>query len=126
VIGGQVARPGVYGIPTTGGLTLMSAIRGAAGGYSSIAIPERIDLTRRIGKDREATIMLDGAAIAHREQPDIFLKPNDQVIVGTNFWALPLAIIRNGFRSSYGFGFVLDRNLSNDLLGPEAIRQVTQ
>jgi polysaccharide biosynthesis/export protein len=70
--------------------------------------------------------MLDGAAIAHREQPDIFLKPNDQVIVGTNFWALPLAIIRNGFRSSYGFGFVLDRNLSNDLLGPEAIRQVTQ
>jgi polysaccharide biosynthesis/export protein len=119
VIGGQVARPGVYGIPSADGLTLMSAIRGAAGGYSAIAIPERIDLTRRTGKDRETTIMLDGAAIARREQPDIYLKPNDQVIVGTNFWGLPLAVIRNGFRASYGWGFVLDRNLSNDIFGPE-------
>lgn len=123
VISGQVARPGVYGLPSNGGLTLMAAIHGAAGGYSSIAIPERIDLTRRVGKDREATIMLDGAAIARREQPDFYLKPNDMVIVGTNFWALPLAVFRNGLRASYGFGFVMDRNLSNDIFGPEAVRQ---
>lgn len=122
-ISGQVARPGVYGLPANG-MTLMAAIRGAAGGYSSIAIPERIDLTRRVGKDRQSTIMLDGAAIARREQPDIFLKPNDEVVVGTNFWALPLAVIRSGLRASYGFGFVLDRNLSNDIFGPEAVRQV--
>ncbi|MCE7975082.1 MAG: hypothetical protein DYG92_12295, partial [Leptolyngbya sp. PLA1] len=122
-ISGQVARPGVYGLPANG-MTLMAAIRGAAGGYSSIAIPERIDLTRRVGKDRQSTIMLDGAAIARREQPDIFLKPNDEVVVGTNFWALPLAVVRSGLRASYGFGFVLDRNLSNDIFGPEAVRQV--
>lgn len=121
-IGGQVNRPGVYGLPGTSGLTLTAAIQGAAGGYGNIAIPSRIELTRRTGKDRESTILLDGAAIANREQPDLYLKPNDVVVVGTNFWALPLAIIRNGFRSSYGFGFVMDRNLSNDIFGPEPQR----
>jgi protein involved in polysaccharide export with SLBB domain len=122
-VGGQVARPGPYQLPATGPLTLTRAIN-SAGGFGTIAIPERIDLTRMIGRDRQATIMLDGRAIHERTQPDVFLKPNDVIDVGTNFWALPLAVIRNGFRASYGFGFVFDRNLANDILGPEPVNQV--
>ncbi|GJQ29159.1 MAG: hypothetical protein HBSAPP03_10430 [Phycisphaerae bacterium] len=124
-IAGQVARPGTYTLPPTGGLTLMRAIH-AAGGYQSLAIPSRIDLTRVVGKDREATIMVDGAAIANRTQPDFYLKPNDSLMVGTNFWAYPLAVVRNGFRASYGFGFVLDRNIGNDIFGPPPVNQFGQ
>jgi hypothetical protein len=45
------------------------------------------------------------------------MKPDDHIIVGTNFWATPLAIIRSGFRATYGFGFLLDRNFGNDVFG---------
>jgi hypothetical protein len=82
-----------------------------------VGIPERVDLTRRIGDDREATIRLNLRAIFEGTQPDVFLKPDDQVNVGTNFWAQPAAIIRNGFRMTYGFGFLLDRNFGNDVFG---------
>jgi hypothetical protein len=116
---GNVSRPGPYNLPTDGSkLTLQRAID-SAGGYSQIAIPERIDLTRMIGKDRQATIMINGRAIAEQTQPDIFLKADDRINVGTNFWALPLAVIRNGFRASYGYGFILDRNFGTDVFGPE-------
>lgn len=125
-IGGQVQRPGVFNLPTQGGgLTLTRALT-AAGGLASIAIPENVDITRMTGKDRQATIKLDVGAIMRHEQPDIWLKPNDHVNVGTSFWALPLAVIRNGFRASYGFGFVLDRNISNDLLGPPPVNAFGQ
>jgi len=124
-VSGQVARPGPYQLPTTGGVTLMRAIS-AAGGYGNLAVPSRIDITRIVGRNREATIMLDGEAIAKRTQPDLWLKPNDQVNVGTTWWALPLAVIRNGFRASYGFGFVLDRNISNDLFGPPPVNAFGQ
>lgn len=124
-VGGQVARPGTYNLPPMGGLTLLRAIQ-AAGGYQSIAIPSRIDLTRVVSKDREATIMVDGAAIAERTQPDFYVKPNDTIMVGTTFWAYPLAVLRNGLRTNYGFGFVLDRNLSNDLFGPPPVNQFGQ
>jgi hypothetical protein len=124
-VSGQVARPGTYQLPATGGLTLLRAIVGA-GGLGNLAVPSRIDLTRVVGKNREATIMLDGEAIAKRTQPDVWLKPNDVVNVGTTWWALPLAVIRNGFRASYGFGFVLDRNISNDLFGPPPVNAFGQ
>ncbi len=120
---GQVARPGPISLPSTGGLTLLRALD-AAGGLGSIAIPERIDLTRMIGRDRQATIRLDGRAIAEQTQPDVYLKANDRINVGTNFWALPLAVVRNGFRANYGFGLLVDRNFGNDIFGPppEAVR----
>lgn len=120
---GQVARPGPISLPSTGGLTLLRALD-AAGGLGNIAIPERIDLTRMIGRDRQATIRLDGRAIAEQTQPDVYLKANDRINVGTNFWALPLAVIRNGFRANYGFGLLVDRNFGNDIFGPppEAVR----
>jgi len=113
---GQINNPGAIALPPNGGLTLLRAID-SAGGMSSIAIPERIDLTRMIGTERQATIRLNGRAIAEQTQPDVYLKANDRINIGTNFWALPLAVVRNGFRVSYGFGFLIDRNFGNDLFG---------
>ena len=37
--------------------------------------------------------------------------------IGTTFWATPLAVVRNGLRATYGFGFLLDRNFGNDVFG---------
>lgn len=113
-MGGQVNRGGVYGLAQ--GLTLQRALI-SAGGLTSIAVPERTDLKRMVGPDREAIIRLNLRAIAEGTHPDIFLKPNDVINVGSNFWAVPLAVIRNGFRASYGFGLLIDRNFGNDIFG---------
>lgn len=115
-VGGQISRPGTFMLPATGKLTLLRAID-AAGGLSQLGIPERVELTRIVGSNREATILLNMRAIAERTQPDVILKADDRINVGTNFWAFPLAIIRNGFRMSYGFGFLIDRNFGNDIFG---------
>jgi len=115
-IDGEIARPGPYDLPATGQLTL-SRLVAAAGGLGALAIPERVDLVRRIG-DREATIRVNLAAIRERSEPDIVLKSDDHVIIGTNFFAMPLAVIRNGFRMTYGFGFLIDRNWGTDIFGP--------
>jgi polysaccharide biosynthesis/export protein len=120
--GPGVARPGVYGLPTIGKLTLSKAVM-SAGGLSAIAIPSRVDLTRMIGEDRQATIRLNLRAIADGTHPDVFLKPDDMINVGTNFWAQPLAIVRNGFRFSYGFGFLMDRNFGNDVFGAPPVNR---
>ncbi len=116
-VGGRgITRPGTYNMPAAGRLTLTKAII-AAGGLSPIGVPQRVDLTRMVGEDRQATIQLNLAAIYEGTQPDVFLKPDDVVNCGTNFWAAPLAVIRGGFRTSYGFGFLLDRNFGNDVFG---------
>ena len=57
------------------------------------------------------------AAIRNRTQPDVVIKPNDHIIIGTSWYATPLAIFRNGFRLTSGFGFLLDRNFGNDVFG---------
>jgi polysaccharide export outer membrane protein len=113
---GEVARPGTYGLPPTSKLTVEQAII-SAGSYTPTAIPQRVDLTRRLPGNRQATIRLNLAAIGQRTQPDVYLKADDTINVGTNFWAYPLAVFRNGLRISYGFGFVLDRNFSGDVFG---------
>lgn len=123
-IDGEIARPGVYGLPTTSRLTL-SRLVAAAGGPSPIAIPERVDLIRMVGENREACVRVNLAAIRNRTEPDFFLKPDDHVIIGTSWVATPLAIIRNGFRATYGFGFLLDRNFGNDVFGSPPISRVT-
>lgn len=112
-----VARPGVYALPTIGRLTLTKAVM-SAGGLTGIAVPKRVDLIRMIGDDRQATIRLNLKAIAEGTHPDVFLRSDDMINVGTNFWAQPVAVIRNGFRATYGFGFLLDRNFGNDVFGP--------
>ena len=73
--------------------------------------------TRVVADGREATVRLDLKAIRNRTEPDLYLKPDDHIIIGTNFWAFPLAVLRNGLRATYGYGFILDRNFGNDVFG---------
>jgi polysaccharide biosynthesis/export protein len=115
-VDGEIGRPGVYNLPQVGKMTLTRAIT-SAGGLGPLAIPERVDVTRMVGKDEQATIMLNFRAIREGTQPDVYIRRDDVINIGTNFWATPLAVIRGGFRTSYGFGFLLDRNFGNDVFG---------
>lgn len=124
-IDGEIARPGVFSLPISGRLTL-SRLVAAAGGLNGLAIPERVDLIRKIGPDRESAIRVNLAAIRNRAEPDIYMRRDDHVIIGTNFFATPLAIVRNGFRMTYGFGFLLDRNFGNDVFGAPPTNFVTR
>ena len=76
-----------------------------------------MDLTRIVGENREANLRLNLGAIRQRTEPDVYLKPDDHIIMGTSWFATPLAVFRNGFRMTYGFGFLLDRNFGNDVFG---------
>ncbi len=116
-ISGEVNAPNAYPLPAADPLTL-SRLIAMAGGLGALAIPDRVDLVRQVDEGREATIRLDLGAIRRRTEPDVIIKPNDHVLVGTNWFAYPLAVIRNGFRMNYGFGFLLDRNFGNDVFGP--------
>ena len=122
-VDGEILRPGVYNFPANGKMTL-SRLVAAAGGPGPLSIPTRVDLTRVVGENREATIRLNLAAIRNRTEPDIYLRPDDHIILGTNFWATPLAVFRNALRITYGFGFLLDRNFGNDVFGPPPINIV--
>lgn len=114
---GAIARPGTFALPGDKDLTLKLLVA-AAGGLNQLAWPSRVDLTRRVGENMEATVRLNLKSIFEGRQPDFFLKPNDMINVGQSFWSVPLAVLRNGFRFTYGFGFVLDRNFNNDIFGP--------
>ena len=116
-IRGEITRPGVYDYPNTGEKITLSEFITSAGDLGPIAVPEKISLTRRLSDNTQATVTLNYAAIVQRTEPDIFLKPNDHISIGTNWGATPMAIIRNGFRATYGFGFLLDRNFGNDVFG---------
>jgi polysaccharide export outer membrane protein len=108
---GNVARPGAYDLSGRR-LTVKEAIA-SGGGFGPLAWPSRADLIRRIGRDEEQMIQLDLDAIFAGTAPDFYLKPNDVVNVGTNAAAPFLAVLRNAFRFSYGFGFVYDRNFAD-------------
>lgn len=113
---GQIARGGTLALPTNGRLTLKRGIA-AAGGLGPLAIPEHVEIHRILSDNLEAIVMLNLRAIMDGAEPDIYLKPDDLIVVGTSWYAAPLAVIRNGFRTSYGFGFLLDRNFGNDVFG---------
>ncbi len=78
-----------------------------------------------VGDNRQATIRLDARAIANGTAPDILLKPDDMLNFGTNFWR-PARGGPRGFRGSYGFGFLLDRNFGNDVFGAPPTNQFGQ
>jgi polysaccharide export outer membrane protein len=113
-IGGQISRPGTYFLPGDGDLNLKQLII-SAGGLTGLAIPERVDLIRRVADNQEVTVRINFRDITNGRAPDFFLKPNDTINIGTSFIATPLAVFRNGFRASYGFGFILDRNFEQDV-----------
>ena len=116
-VAGHVARPGVFTL-TGQKITLKQAIMGA-GMFDELAIPQRTEIVRRIRPDHEVVVRIDLEKIFSAEQPDVYLKPDDSVLVGTNAIAPFLAAVRGAFRATYGFGFLYDRNLaySNNLQG---------
>jgi len=93
-------------------MTLKMAVA-AAGGLGPLAWPKRCEVTRRIGKNKEETVLVDLDKIARGEEPDFFIKPNDLVNVGTHPTARWRAVLRNAFRATYGFGFIYDRNFAD-------------
>ncbi|HEX8521139.1 MAG TPA: polysaccharide biosynthesis/export family protein [Tepidisphaeraceae bacterium] len=107
-VAGHVQRGGVYSL-TARRITLKEAVDGA-GGFDAVAIPARTEVIRRIGRDKEVNVLVDLDKVYAGMQPDIYLKPYDHVRVGTNVFAPFIAALRNGFRVTYGFGFLYDRN----------------
>jgi polysaccharide export outer membrane protein len=105
---GHILRTGVYSLADRR-ITIKQAVW-AAGGLDGEAIPQRTELTRRVGPYREVSVRLDLDAIFSGTQPDLFLKPYDELQVGTNILAPFIADVREGFRITYGFGFLYDRN----------------
>lgn len=93
-------------------ITLKMAVA-AAGGLGPLAWPRRCEVTRRIGRNKEETVMVDLDKIASGEQPDFFIKPLDLINVGTHPTARWRAVLRNAFRATYGFGFIYDRNFGD-------------
>jgi hypothetical protein len=107
-MGGHVQRTGVYSL-TAREITLTGAVI-SAGMLDQLAVPERTEITRRISPTREVKARVNLAKIFGGEEPDIVLKPDDQIMVGTNAIAPFLAAFRSAFRITYGFGFLYDRN----------------
>jgi len=109
-MGGHVQRVGVYSLGGGNKVSLMDAII-AAGGLDQVAVPWRTQVIRRIqGADKQIFATVDLTKIFNGEEPDLYLKKDDKIIVGTQFWAPFLAASRNAFRITYGFGFLYDRN----------------
>lgn len=109
-MGGHVTRPGAYTF-TGPKVTLKQAIV-AASMLDGLAIPQRTDIIRHIQPNSELTVRVNLDKIFAGEQPDIYLKPDDQVMVGTNALAPFIAAARGAFRITYGFGFLYDRNFA--------------
>ena len=122
-IGGNVNSPNAY--PLTGRpINLKQAII-TAGGLNQIAWPKKVEVVRRLGKNKaglmqEEIVLVDLQKIAKGLQPDFFIKPNDQINVGTNGSSRWLAQLRNAFRATYGFGFIYDRNFAVEDIGNSA------
>ncbi|MFP4355054.1 MAG: SLBB domain-containing protein [Phycisphaerae bacterium] len=112
-VAGHVARPGVYDL-TGRDVTVKQAIT-AAGMFDPVAWPENSVLIRRIGDSEETFIPLDLEAIWAGTDPDVFVRSDDVIAVGTNWRATFLAVFRNAFRMTYGFGFIYDRNFAEPL-----------
>lgn len=110
-MGGHVSRVGVYSL-TARKITLKQAIV-SAGMFDQIAIPAQTDVIRRVQGDKEIFVQVNLDQVFEGSQPDIFLKPNDVVQVGTTWWAPFAAAVRGGFRFTYGFGFLYDRNFAS-------------
>lgn len=111
---GNVNNQGVINL-TGRPMTLKMAIA-AAGGLGPLAWPKKCEIIRRTGEKKEEIVMVDLEKIASGTQPDFFIKPNDIINVGTHGVARYLAVLRNAFRATYGFGFIYDRNFADRAL----------
>lgn len=123
-VGGEVLRPGVYSL-TGRRVTVKQAVT-AAGNLGPLAWPENTVLIRRLGNDQEQMLSLDLEAIFQGEEPDIFLRPDDMVMVGTDWRQSFYPVLRNAFRLTYGFGFIYDRNFADPLTVTPTSRRFTR
>lgn len=108
---GNVNNQGIINL-TGRPMTLKMAIA-AAGGLGPLAWPKKCEVVRRTGEKKEEIVMVDLEKIANGMQPDFFIKPNDVINVGTSGISRYMAVLRNAFRATYGFGFLYDRNFAN-------------
>ncbi len=109
-VSGNVNRSGpisLTGMP----ITLKMAIA-SAGGLNAIAWPKKVEIIRRIGRNKEEIVMVDLDKIAKGLQPDFFIKPNDQINVGTHIVSRYLLVLRSGFRVNYSFNY--SKNFGGD------------
>ncbi|HPD30408.1 MAG TPA: polysaccharide biosynthesis/export family protein [Phycisphaerae bacterium] len=124
-VGGHVVMPGQY--PLNGEQVTLAQAVIAARGLDPLAWPTRCEIRRRIDRDREQITQWDLARIMAGQDPDVFLRPNDVVNVGTHAIAPFLYTIRNAFRFSYGFSFSYDRNWAEyDTLAGQYYRARTE
>jgi protein involved in polysaccharide export with SLBB domain len=107
---GEISRPGVYSL--TGREVTVKMAVAAAGGFGPLSWPENTILIRRVADNSEQIVPLDLQAIFQGERPDIMLKPNDVIAIGSDVRAPFYAVIRNAFRMTYGFGVIYDRNVA--------------
>ncbi len=114
---GQVSRPGPYNMSGGQKMTLRQAVLGTAGPLSPTAWPSRCEITRRIGDFEEVTARVNLEKIIEGTAPDYYIKPGDQINIGSHPVARWIAVIRQSFRATYGFGFVYDRNFADKDFG---------
>jgi polysaccharide export outer membrane protein len=108
-------------------ITLTQAVAAAAG-LDPLAWPSRVDIVRRFSDNREEVVPVDLDRIMAGLAPDIFIRPNDMINVGTHPLAPFMAVVRNAFRLSYGLAFTYDRNFADidsyfQKTNPENLRQ---
>ena len=109
---GQIRAPGPYQMTSGQRMTIKQAISGA-GALTALAWPTRCELIRRIGENQETIVPINLKMIMEGNAPDLFLKPGDIINVGSHPVAQWVAVVRSSFRSTYGFGFVYDRNFAD-------------
>ena len=109
---GNLNRTG--SVEMTGGMVTLKQAIATAGNLGPLAWPKRCEITRNLGRNKEVTVRVDLEKIFNGEQPNIYIKPNDVINVGTHATSIMRAVLRNSFRATYGFGFVYDRNFAND------------
>ena len=113
---GEVSRPGVYSL-TGRQITIKQALA-AAGNVGFAAWPSNSYLIRRIGNNQEQTIPIDIEKIFRGEEPDIYLKPEDVIAVGTHV-AVPWLVAARGIVPQFEVLFEYSRNFIPPLLGNE-------
>jgi len=111
---GEVSRPGAYSL--TGRRVTIKQALAAAGNIGPLGWPENSMLVRRVGPNQEQVIPINVEAICRGREPDIFLKPDDVLAIGTDVRAPFAAVLRNAFRLTYGFGFIYDRNFADPII----------
>ena len=111
---GEVSRPGVYSL--TGREITVKMAMAAVGNLTPLSWPENSVIIRRVGAQQEQIIPINIELILQGKVPDFYLKKNDVIQVGTHWSASFMAVFRNAFRMTYGFGFIYDRNYADPML----------